>query len=140
MRKNFEQIDSDTGEIMQGCMVWIPNRPKLTQRWFMAFQDSFEEIAKDSQMTGENYRVLLYLYSKLDFENFIQQTQSEISEALGMKKTNVSRAVKLLTDKQIVLEGPKIGRSKCYRLNPHYGWKGKVKNLQEAHRNPFRVV
>ena len=38
-------------------------------------QDSFEEIAKDEDLTGETFRVLFYLYSKLDFENFIQQTQ-----------------------------------------------------------------
>lgn len=106
----------------------------------MAFQDSFEEIAKDPDMTGENYKVLFYLYSKLDFENFIQQSQKEIAEGLGMKKENVSRAMRLLTSKQIVLEGPRVGKSKCYRLNPNYGWKGKVKTLQEARREQLKVI
>ena len=68
MQKYVEQVDRQTGEVMQGCMVWIPQRPKLTERWFMAFQDTFEELAKDPDMTGENYKVLFYLYSKLDFE------------------------------------------------------------------------
>ena len=103
----------------------------------MAFQDSFEEIAKDPDMTGENYRVLFYLYSKLDFENFIQQTQKDIAEGLGMRKENVSRAMKLLTEKQIILEGPKTGRIKCYQLNPDYGWKGKIKNLK-SYRDTLR--
>jgi hypothetical protein len=48
--------------------------------------------------------------------------------------------MKLLTTKQIVLEGPKVGRSKCYRLNPNYGWKGKVKTLQEARREQLKVI
>lgn len=140
MQKHVEQIDSQTGEVMQGCMVYIPYRPRLTERWFMAFQDSFEDIAKDGDMTGETYKVLFYLYSKLDFENFIQQTQIEIAEGLGMQKQRVSRAIKVLTSKQIVLEGPKVGRSRCYRLNPNYGWKGKVKTLQEARKEQLKVI
>jgi len=138
MQKCVEQIDRQTGEVMQGCMVYIPYRPKLTERWFMAFQDAFEEIAKDPELTLEPKNVLFYLYSKLDFENFIQQSQIDIAEGLGMKKQQVSRAMKLLTSKQIVLEGPKVGRSKCYRLNPHYGWKGKVKNLEEYRKDERR--
>ncbi len=82
MQKYVEQVDRETGEVMQGCMVYLPYRPRITERWFMAFQDSFEEIAKD----------------------------------------------------------PKVGRSKCYRLNPNYGWKGKVKTLQEARREQLRVI
>ena len=140
MNKHIEQVDRETGEVMQGCMVYIPYRPKITERWFMAFQDAFEEIAKDPDMTGETFRVLTYLYSKLDFENFIQQSQKEIAEGLGMQKTHVSRAMRILTTKQIVLEGPKVGRSKCYRLNPNYGWKGKVKTLQEARREQLKVI
>lgn len=140
MQKYVEQVDRKTGEIMQGCMVWVPQRPKLTERWFMAFQDSFEEIAKDKELTLEPKNVLFYLYSKLDFENYIQQSQKDIAEGLGMKKESVSRAMKVLTAKQIIIEGPKVGRSKCYRLNPNYGWKGKVKTLQEARREQFQVI
>lgn len=140
MRKQIEQVDLETGEVMQGCMVWIPQRPKLTERWFMAFQDAFEELAKDREITSEPRRVLDYLFSKLDFENFIQQSQQDIARALGMHKSQVSEAVKLLVRKQIVLEGPKVGRSKCYRLNPNYGWKGKVKGLQEYRREQLQVI
>ena len=131
MEKYVEQIDRRTGEVIQGCMVWIPYRPKITERWFMAFQDSFEAIAKDPELTLEPKNVLLYLFSKLDFENYIQQSQKEVAEGLGMRKENVSRAMKLLTAKRIVLEGPRVGRSRSYRLNPNYGWKGKVTTLQE---------
>lgn len=140
MQKYVEQVDRNTGEVMQGCMVWIPHRPKITERWFMAFQDTFEELAKDPELTLEPKNVLLYLFSKLDFENFIQQSQADVAKALGMHKEQVSRAMKLLTSKQIVLEGPKVGRSKCYRLNPDYGWKGKVKSLQEYRREQLQVI
>lgn len=106
----------------------------------MAFQDAFEELAKDKEITSEPRRVLDYLFSKLDFENYIQQSQQDITKALGMHKSQVSEAIKLLVRKQIILEGPKVGRSKCYRLNPNYGWKGKVKNLKEYQKEQFRMI
>ena len=116
MEKYVEQIDRRTGEVIQGCMVWVPYRPKITERWFMAFQDSFKAIAKDPELTLEPKNVLLYLFSKLDFENYIQQSQKEVAEGLGMRKENVSRAMKLLTAKRIVLEGPRVGRSRSCLL------------------------
>ena len=65
MQKHIEQIDRKTGEVMQGCMVYLPYRPKLTERWFMAFQDTFIEIAKDQDLTLEPKNVLFYLFGKL---------------------------------------------------------------------------
>ena len=75
-------------------MVWIPHRPKLTEGGLWHFQDSFIELAKDQELTLEHKNILLYLFGRLDFENFIQQSQSEIAESLGMQKQNVSRAMK----------------------------------------------
>ena len=139
MKRHIEQVDAETGEIL-GRMVWVPYKPRLTERWFMAFQDTFIEIAKDPDMTGETMKVLMYLFGKLDFENFIQQSQQDIAKALGMQKQNISRAIRVLVSKQIIFEGPRVGRSKCFRLNPNYGWKGKVKTLQEARREQLTVI
>jgi hypothetical protein len=106
----------------------------------MAFQEAFLEMAKDREMTGEVVRVLHYFFGKLDFENYIHLAQSDIAAALGLQKTHVSRAVKLLCDKGIILKGPKVGRSATYRLNSHYGWKGKVKNFESERRQRFRLL
>jgi hypothetical protein len=57
-----------------------------------------------------------------------------------MKPQSVYRAMKLLTGKQIILRGPKIGSVGSYRLNPHYGWKGKVQNLTKARQARLRAV
>ncbi|EIT2341618.1 hypothetical protein L1O22_004870, partial [Salmonella enterica] len=40
----------------------------------------------------------------------------------------------------IILEGPKIGRSKTYRLNPQFGWKGTVSNHKKALKNGLSVI
>jgi len=129
-----------TGELMEGCLVYVPQRPKIRKGWFMAFQEAFIELAKDREITWEVQRVLYYFFGKLDFENYIHITQTEIAEALGMQKTNVSRAVKTLCDKKIILKGPKTGKTITYRLNSNYGWKGKVRNLQEERFKGFQVI
>jgi DNA-binding MarR family transcriptional regulator len=140
MQRHLDQVDRKTGEILEGVVVYIAHRPKVKERWMMSFQDGIIEIAKDLNTNKEMLRVFLYLYGSLDFENFIYQTQKSIAEELGMQRSHVSRAFKLLREKQIILESPKIGNARCYRLNPNYGWKGKVKNLEEVRREQFKVI
>ena len=38
------------------------------------------------------------------------------------------------------LEGPKIGVSRSYRLNPNYGWKGSGKNHKQALKEYQSVI
>ena len=62
-----------------------PLPTKAYRKVVYGLQDTFIEIAKDPDMTGETMKVLMYLFGKLDFENFIQQTQIDVAEGLGMK-------------------------------------------------------
>lgn len=140
-RRRFGSIDLDTGEIFEdGVAVWVGLKPKISERWYMTFQDSLEALATDKDLTLEHHRVLQILMSRLDFQNFIQIPQSEISSKLDMDKAKVSKAIKLLVDKKILFRGPKIGRSSSFRLNPHFGWKGKVSNLREAQKDHLKLV
>lgn len=131
-QRKIASVDRDTGEILEGVVVYcgVKQNPYSTG-WVMNSQEALELLATDKELTGENYRVLLLLLSRLDFENWIQIAQSEIGEKLDMKKQNVSRAISLLESKGILLRGPKVGRSYAFRLNPYFGWKGKVKNLND---------
>ncbi len=88
----------------------------------------------------EQIKVLMMLLADLDYVNYIQVAQIDIAETLGMKKPNVSKAVKNLIEFGIILEGPKIGRSKTYRLNPQFGWKGTVSNHKKALKNGLSVI
>ncbi|ECJ2098818.1 hypothetical protein ACI5M7_005093, partial [Salmonella enterica subsp. enterica serovar Typhimurium] len=56
------------------------------------------------------------------------------------KKSAVSRAIRHLLEFGIILEGPKIGRSKTYRLNPQFGWKGTVSNHKKALKNGLSII
>jgi predicted transcriptional regulator len=126
-----QTVNQKTGEKKEGYFVYVAYpKPKITgNRWVMTFQDSLEIIAEDKEITWETMRVFMLALSKLEFENYITIKQVAIAEKLGMHKTNVSRAMKLLVAKGIILK-VKDGTTTAYKLNPHYGWKGTVSNMQ----------
>jgi biotin operon repressor len=133
MIRQVGSIDLLTGELIEGFPVWVGVKSSpYGNRWFMTNQDALQAIAKDKDLTTEPYRVLMILLGRLDFENWIHVSQTEIAEILNMKRQQVSRAIILLEKKGILLRSPKIGRSYGYRLNPYYGWKGKSNKLQNA--------
>ncbi|MFN9507334.1 MAG: hypothetical protein ACK57J_22725, partial [Rubrivivax sp.] len=45
---------------------------------------------------------------------------------------SVNRAIKRLVELSVLLEGPRIGVSRSYRLNPEFGWKGSAKGHVQA--------
>jgi len=124
-----QTVNKKTGEKKEGYFVYIAYpKPKITgNRWMMTFQDSLAIIAEDKELTGETLRVFMLALSELEFENYITIKQVAIAEKLGMQKTHVSRAMKLLVDKGIILK-VKEGTTTGYKLNPYYGWKGTVSN------------
>lgn len=135
MDKNerIQTVNTKTGEVKEGYFVYVAYpKPKIKNtRWMMTFQDSLIEIAKDRELTGEIKSVLFFLMGNLEFENYISIKQVEIAKQLEMHKTHVSRAIKVLVDKEIILK-VKEGTTTGYRLNPTYGWKGKVENMEKA--------
>jgi DNA-binding transcriptional regulator GbsR (MarR family) len=106
----------------------------------MAFQDALKELAKDRELWGRPRAVLDYLMSRLSFENYIAIEQKEICDEVGLNKANVSASIKVLTDKKIIEKGPKIGRTWSYKLNPFYGWKGRVTNLKEERKKRLKSI
>lgn len=79
----------------------------------------------------EDYRVLLALLAKLDWDNMIVLSQSELARELEMHRPNVSQAIRRLVDLGVIIKGAKMGVHQSYRLNPNYGWKG---SAQQHHR------
>ena len=107
MRKKITQVeqvlvDQATGEILNGHLVYFPNKVRA-EGWFMAWQEGFERLAMDKDMTMEALRVLHYVFARLDFENHLRLSQADIARALEMKPSAVSRAMKLLLQKDILV-------------------------------------
>ena len=93
---------------------------------FMAiYQAAFDYIGNQKELTGETLRVFIKLLSKLDFDNYIRISQSELAKEMNITRPNVTKAIKKLQEFDIIREGARAGLSKTYRLNPSVGHKGK---------------
>ncbi|HIH9769077.1 MULTISPECIES: hypothetical protein [Klebsiella] len=141
MSEDIQRITqiNDHGEIVGGFVAVIrPKQKSAFQRHFTMNQDALRILAKE--LTGEQFKVLMLMLADLDYENFIQIAQADIADTLGMQKTNVSRAVRALLDVGVIFEGPKVGRSKTYRLNEQFGWKGTASNHKKALKNGLSVI
>ena len=78
-------------------------------------------LATDTNVDGVALRVFLYLTCRLEFDRFTLVPQLEIAEALGRRKAHISRAIRTLQEKGVIVEGDKVGRSSKWRLNREYG-------------------
>lgn len=111
-------VDSDTGEVIDdGRLVHVPPKVRLGEDWFMAKHEGFEALAK-AKLRGESMRVLLWLMSQMEFENYLRPTLNEIAEALQMQRGNVSRALRELRAKGVLI----VGEHDALRLESSYGW------------------
>ena len=124
-------VDKYTGEEYGFPVIVGRKRNPYGNGWVMNSQDAMVILAKDKEIKGETHRVLWFIGGILDFENWVQLSITEIANELDLKQPAVSRAIKVLEEKEIILRGPKVGRSYAFMLNPEFGWKGKVKNLDE---------
>jgi hypothetical protein len=134
-KRSLGMFDTETGEVIEepGLVIWVPKKIKSPygSEWMQINQEATALMAADEDLDGVDLKVFLYLYSRLDFENYIRVPQVEIAEALHKRQQHVSRSIKKLEKKGILIPAPKIGRSSIWRLNAKYGWKGKVINLKE---------
>lgn len=119
--KRYLVLTDDDGNIKG----YFPLKEKnLGKDWLALYQNPALWLAQQ-KMTGEQSSVLWYLFSQLDFNNFLRVTRQEIAETLKIDPSRVSRAMKVLKEKNIIVEGPPVGKFKTYRLNPYIGHKGK---------------
>ena len=141
MNKRLQQIDSETGEIIDGFVAYVvPKRKNGFGQGWLAMAQNGAEILAQSNLSGNDFKVLMKLLSVLDYENLIQVSQADIARELDMHRQHVQRSIKRLLDLGIVLEGVKIGISRSYRLNPNFGWKGSAKGHREALTDHLKLV
>lgn len=121
-------IDPRTGEIIDidaQLAILYPKRVNGFTGWVAMAQEGLLEILSYyDQLKGEGLRVLLSALAVLDFNNVIEINQSEIAKKINMRASHFNRSWKKLVQLGIILEIPRAGRTKAYRLNPIYGWKG----------------
>lgn len=129
MKKNLIQVNQLTGEEERGLAVLVPIRQRLKDSFAMLTGEGLIKLATDTDINKDDWRVLAVYLGSIRFENIIEISQKEIAEILGMHKESVSRTTKKLLSKNILLGESKVGRSKTYRLNTFYGWKGRINKV-----------
>ena len=120
--KYIVTVNDLTGETIS----YVPMRKKkkkLGVGWLAAYQHGLDYIST-LPLTGEQLRVFLQMLSKLDFDNYIRVSQAELENTLGIKQQNIARAIRALLKYDVIVEGPRAGLHKTYRLNPNIGHKG----------------
>ena len=128
MNRHMQQIDHQTGEVVEGFVAYVvPKRKNGFQKGWMAMAQEAMMMLAQSNLTGNDMKVMWAMLARLDYENLIQVNQAEVSEQVGMNRHNVNRSIKKLIELGVILEGVKIGISRSYRLNPNFGWKGSAK-------------
>jgi predicted transcriptional regulator len=140
-QKRLIQTDQLTGEEARGLAVLIPIRQKLKDDFAMLTGQGLIKLATDPELKHDDLKVLMTYLGSVKFKNLIQISQRDVAEILGMHKQHVSRATIKLLSKNILLEESKTGRSKIYRLNTFYGWKGKInKTYTELYEKDSQLI
>lgn len=133
--ENGDPADPKTGQVLERSFVAVLQQKAkngFSDGWVAMSQSAILEIAKSKDLGADALRVFLALASYLDFDNLIQVSQVELGHAVNMRRQNVQRAIKRLVDMEIMIEGPRSGVHRTYRLNPQYGWKGSAKSHRKA--------
>lgn len=132
-RKVLRQVDMDSGELLEGFVAVVQPKRKngFRKGWLAMAQDALSLLAT-ADLTGRDYKVLMALLARLDFDNLIQVNQADIDDELKIGRANISRSIRKLIDLGALIEGPRVGVHKTYRLNPRFGWKGSASGHQEA--------
>lgn len=128
-------IDVETGTVLQ--LEWqepvLSRRPKdarQSEPFAIAFPSGMRQLAK-MDLTGADWAVLLQLVGHMAFEDAFKYRTGELADELGMKAQNVSRSIRRLTDRNILIpRGPRMTL-----INPDYFWRGRIaQRLAMLHR------
>jgi len=144
-QRRLGQFDKATGEVLDdGIVVYVPRKRRNGFEGWFAMSNEAVGILKHVTRV-DDFRVLMALLEQLDYENLITANQSDIARDLGMDKAQVNRAIKRLVELGAILQGPRVGVSRSYRLNPRFGWKGSARNHvialdQERKRRGLEVI
>lgn len=120
------QVNCTTGEVMEGINVFIPLRQKLKEDFMLTNLKGMKSLSMDNDLKISDWRVLAFLIGCLEYENWLCISQQNIADELKMHRPNVARSLKKLVEKGIIVKGKKFNRTICYRLNAHYGWRGRI--------------
>ncbi len=127
----------------QPVYLFAPNKKQLAKEqggWFIMWQEATMLLARNKDLTLTDWRVIAVLQSKLDFDNWIRLSQSEIGREIDVAQPHVSASMKRLLALNVVLPGPASRNVRTYRLNPELLFKGTMRNAVKQRREAPRFT
>ena len=92
------------------------------------FNEQWKKIVLDANLGKNEYRILLYLMAKTEFEREINDTLYNIAKAINLDQGNATKAMKKLESIGIVVRNIKL---RTFRLNYELAYKGQAKNYKK---------
>lgn len=139
--RNLGTVDLETGELVDGVFAFSPVKPKkphtkaLEEPHLVMFQAGLLDVALQKNFKWQNLRVLLYLVGVIGFENeWRQLNQREVGDKLAMRRNHVNASIQKLVKAGIVVRGTRLGSGHVYRMNPYFGYKGKLIAIDDARK------
>ena len=103
MNRHMQQIDHQTGEVVEGFVAYVVPKRKtdFKERMDGNGSEAMMMLAQ-SNLTGNDMKVMWAMLARLDYENLIQVNQAEVSEQVGMNRHNVNRSIKKLIELGVI--------------------------------------
>jgi|LakMenE18May11ns_1017448.scaffolds.fasta_scaffold9839375_1 hypothetical protein len=92
------------------------------------FSDQLLTLAIDSNLTGQDWRVLAVCLSHMEFENILDISQSELANLLQVKQQHISQSMKKLIALGCLRIEDKRGKQNIYLVNPYLAFKSRSYN------------
>lgn len=141
-------IDPDTGEVKRKLMFALPEdepagpirgrprkgttRTRITQKRSRRVSQGYAMLDTESMgmldLSRQEYRVFSFLLSKMDATGEIRVTMTYIARGTGMTRPNVSKTMKSLRERHIVIDHA-YG---VFRINASIAWVGEWKKWNAA--------
>jgi len=93
------------------------------------FLDGLLTLTLDKDLTGQDIRVFWICVSEMEYENFLDKTQSQLAAIAEIKQPDIAKSLKKLLDKGFMRIIGQKGRQNIYRINPYIVLKSRAKNL-----------
>lgn len=114
----------------RGQIIFAPIKHQGLADFVLVTQTSLAELAQ-MRMGGNSWRVLLFMLSVCDFENWVFIKHSDVAERMGLSPSAFSALLKELLVKGVIQRQTKGSCSFHYRINPDVAWRGSITNLKK---------
>ena len=118
-------------EYPEDKQIVISSRLKkyLKSDYVRAFQEGLSEIICDRDLSGEDVRVFFGIVANLEYENVFRMSLSALSTELGIDRSNISKSVSKLVQKNYLTKIDSQGKVNHYMADPRIAFKSRASNL-----------